>query len=52
MYLKLATYVATRVASRNNFVVKKSRSHGHMMYTIKMCHNSVPDVPINFLLEG
>ena len=52
MHLKLGTYVATRVASRDNYVVKSSRSHGHMMYAIKMCNNSVPGGRINFILDG
>jgi len=29
---------------------QRSRSHWHIMYTIKICLKSVPDSPINFIL--
>jgi len=30
----------------------KVRSHGHIMFTAKICLNSVPGGPINFILGG
>jgi len=31
---------------------QRSRSHGHIMCTAKICLNSVPRDPINFILGG
>jgi len=31
---------------------QRSRSHGHIMCTAKICLNSVPGGPINFILGG
>jgi len=31
---------------------QRSRSQGHIMYVAKICLNSVPGGPMNFILEG
>ena len=33
-------------------VGQKSRSQGHIMYIDKICLNSVPGGPVNFILGG
>jgi len=53
--IKIGTYIQHDLGSRDQIFGKigqSSRSQGHIMYVAKICHNSVPGGPINFILGG
>jgi len=55
MNFKIGTYIQQDLGvTWPNFgeIGQRSRSQGHIMYVAKVCLNSVPGGPINFILGG
>jgi len=55
MNIKIGTYIQQDLGSREPIfgeIGQRSRSQGHIMYVAKICLNSVPGGPINFILRG
>ena len=55
MKFKIGTYIEQVLGVTTHFfgeIGQKSRSQGHIMYVAKICLNSVPGGPINFILGG
>jgi len=55
MNFKMSRTINKTLGSRDPFFGKigqRSRSQGHIMYVDKICLNSVPGGPINFILGG